>query len=236
MKKELSQDNNISFTGGYKLLNRGFLSTFDNDTTGQLQLEGRYENTEQADLDVNFSLSKILFGMIDISFNNENVNSSYNNMVPGNPETSVLRKLNVFETNFTIEGKLKLPGYVQNTGLSFYTRDKSNVDEQKFDISEFDLQNLRSIDNQRDNNSYRTNFYTKINYEPFQKDTFKFNYSVSLFQYDTPSTLNDDDRDEFNTIINGTYSHVFSNEITSFITASTNGPSCFFKSRTKRNE
>ncbi|MGA2296199.1 MAG: hypothetical protein ABSG15_01465 [FCB group bacterium] len=217
--KSYDPDNNISFDAGYKLLNRDFLSTFANDTTGKLITEGRFDNIERADLNVNFSLSSNFFGAIDLSFNNENVDKSYKIYLPDNPISGVLERLNVFQYNISIEGKMKLSNYVQNAVLSFETRNESNKIDKKYNIDDFDLQNLRSIDNQRDNISYRTRFYTKIDCKPFSRDSFKFNYAVSLFQYDTPSPLNFDDRDEFNTIINGTYSHIFTSNLNASITA-----------------
>lgn len=99
------------------------------------------------------------------------------------------------------------------------TRDETNVVSERFSIAQADLLSLRLSEQQRDNISVRTSLLAQSLWNVGVVDTLKIEGSSSLLRYDTPSTLNNDDRDELTLIGNATWGHAFSEFFSGSLTA-----------------
>ncbi len=124
--------------------------------------------------------------------------------------TSVRR--NVDQVRFSVSGVLRatFDGSTHSLGLTIDSRDEVNAVDERFRITDADLQTLRSAEKQRDNISVRTSLVAQSTWNLFRADTLKFEFSSSLLRYDTPSPINYDDRDELFLTTNTSYTHHFS--------------------------
>lgn len=95
-------------------------------------------------------------------------------------------------------------------GLAQESRDEINNVARRFTISDGELSNLRSQEDQRNNTSSRTSLFFSSRWDLFTNDTVGYKFSSRLLRYDTPSEVNNDDRDELSFVINGWYTHRFS--------------------------
>jgi len=75
------------------------------------------------------------------------------------------------------------------------------------------LQAVRAQEFQRDNETFRTRLLARGDYLPSERDTFRLEVSGWLLRYDTPSPLNDDDRDELSTIATVSWSRKLSSNL-----------------------
>jgi hypothetical protein len=109
--------------------------------------------------------------------------------------------------------------FMQQAGIYFNNRNEDNSVENKYGIYETEEQRLRRIENQRDVVSSRTRFISRSRWNMSRSDTLALDYSVSILRYDTPSDLNNSDRDEFNTIVGLRYGHRFSEHLSASLLA-----------------
>jgi hypothetical protein len=213
-------DNIIILNFNYKLLNRDFLSlSAGNVGAAVAPIENRQEKRINADANINFSLSKILFGTANLSASDAYIDRSYKKPLQDLNLSNVIRQMHELNLAFLLEGTFKVPVFSQVAGIAFSTRNEENGIARKFEMTEFDESSLKALERLRDNISYRTRFYFKSNWLATRRDSASLNYSVSLFQYDTPSNENNDDRDEFVTIIGGGWSHRFSQILSASVEA-----------------
>ncbi len=63
-------------------------------------------------------------------------------------------------------------------------------------VSRLSVDSASAIQERKNNQARRTSFMGDIFFAPTFSDTFRLTFSNSILQYDTPSPLNDDDRDE----------------------------------------
>jgi hypothetical protein len=118
----------------------------------------------------------------------------------------------VEQTRFSVSAALRavLPTSSHALSVVVDTRDEVNVIADRFGLAASELQSLRLAEGQRDNISVRTSLLAQTSWQLFHSDTVKAEYSASLLRYDTPSTLNNDDRDELIVSANAAYTHRFS--------------------------
>ncbi len=194
-----SAENSMNFLAGYKLFNRDYLSTLYK-TEDNFPVERRLEKRLNISAGFDYSITEKLSSRLGLSMSSVDVSRSYKNPVDNVSLTRVYRNLNEFQLNFTgelfyISKMINLTG-----GANFFSRNEENSVQNKFNIKPEEYASLKSLDNQRDNSTSKTRLYARGLWAPTRKDSISFDYSVSLLQYDTPSNLNNDDRDEFSTI------------------------------------
>jgi hypothetical protein len=201
--------NSIGLNVQYKIMKRDFPYSMI-DSSGIRTIESRLENRLNAALNINFSLSKEITGNTYLTLNNGNIERFFKNEVKSDSLSSVSRKLNEFQLSFTGSLKYSLETIDQSLGIYFNNRSESNNVLRRFDIDSNALARLQYQENQRDNSTSQTRLFSQTEFRPFRKDTVRLEYSVSLLQYNTPET-NNDDRDEFVTIIKSSWSRRFNN-------------------------
>lgn len=104
-------------------------------------------------------------------------------------------------------------------GSNYSNRSETNLVEDRINTLESELSALRQLENQKDNTSDRFKLFALGNYRISSNQSISINYSTSILRYDTPSDLNNDDRDQLtiNTDL------VYSNSISKYLTFSLKG-------------
>jgi len=82
-----------------------------------------------------------------------------------------------------------------------------------YNINDKDYNLYKANEAMFDIDGHTTRFYLQTNWEPYQNENIKFEYSVSLYQHDTPSKDDNTDRDEFSSIINAVFTHRFNDAL-----------------------
>jgi hypothetical protein len=143
-------------------------------------------------------------------FESWTIGRSFRAPVDGATFTAVGRT--VEQTRFSVNAALRavLPTSSHALSLVVDTRDEVNIIADRFGLAAADVLALRLAEGQRDNASVRTSVAAQTAWQLFASDTVKAEYSTSLLRYDTPSTLNNDDRDEWILSANAAYTHRFS--------------------------
>ncbi len=150
-----------------------------------------------------------IWDSLKISFN-ANINSyqikrTYNKPIIDNPNTSIERTL--LEQSFDVTFKFKFINqyFSPLIGINFFFRNEENSLNKLFPIEEQRFNQIALIESQKNNYQNKINFFYYIQSNFNQNNALALNGSLSIFRYDTPSNLNDDDRDEFNFLSNISY-------------------------------
>ena len=209
----LFDGSNIALGAQYTSLNRQYFTTVEGGVT-PLAVEGRDEDRFSMNAEVFYNASTwIGLGFTGYLETNA-IGRSYNQAVPGVALTAADRRLNEFVLD--MEGRVILTG--QTTGLtlgaSIYSRDEANTASPLHSITDEELENLRSQEFQRDNQTSRNRFFIRGTWRPTTRDTFGVEWTSWLLRYDTPSDQNDDDRDELQAIATIRYARRMSDILT----------------------
>jgi len=188
--------NSMSIELRSTLLNRDFYSP-QGGTQGSLAVEQRQEQRHRANAD--FGIEIIPMIKADFTLNAEiaDIARLFRRPITEFNNTAINRNLQEFTVN--VSGAVTYQqehGTVVRTGFSLFNRDEKNAVIPIFDISQDQLDIIRKQEFQRDNISNRFRIFS-LGQQPIgEQDTIGYDISASLLRYDTPSTQNNDDRDE----------------------------------------
>jgi len=192
-------DNSMGFLVGYKLFNRDFLSTLY-QTNEFYPIERRFEKRLNLGAIFDFKVSDKLSSRVNLSMSDVKIDRSYKEQIEKVAISKVYRNLTEFQLIFLGEIFYTLDYLNITAGANFFSRNEENNIFKNFEISNIERANLQNLENQRDNSASKTRLYSSGRWQPTRNDLFSYDYSVSLLQYDTPSEINNDDRDEFSTV------------------------------------
>lgn len=104
----------------------------------------------------------------------------------------------VDELGIVIESGLLYKTDLANAGISlnYYERDEKHITKRFEGVDESFYEQRSELESRKNNNSNRATISFMGNYYPSRKDQFSLSLFHSKLKYDTPSSQNDDDRDE----------------------------------------
>ncbi len=218
--RNLDEGSTLSLSAAYSGQRRDFLSTIVSDKPDELLVETRGERrfTVSSSLlyYVTTALSITASGNVFVN----GIDRSYGSFLASAPITGVNR--NLFEFLLDISGEVayatKAFTLIGRAGL--FRRDEENGVKPVFAVDESAVTSLRSQEVQRDNATIRTNILGRMEVRPSDNDTIRAEGSGSLLQYDTPSALNYDDRDELSVLASLSYARRLSPIISVALTLS----------------
>lgn len=178
-----------------------------------LNVEQRRENIQQVFADISYGITPELGIGFSGSLLSNNIDRSYDTQMQDLALTSVSRQL----SELAIDAEAHLQYRVQNAAAyvsgAVYQRSEQNGVQDVFGLVPASLQAVRAQEFQRDNETFRTRLLARGDYLPSERDTFRLEVSGWLLRYDTPSPLNDDDRDELSTIATVSWSRKLSSNL-----------------------
>jgi len=178
------------------VLNRDFYSPQGN-AVGTLAIERRLEQRNRADADIGIEIVPQLSANFALNAEIADIARLFRNPISEFTNTAINRNLQEFIVNVT--GSLQYDNEQGNRlmgGFSLFNRDEKNAVKQVFAIDQDQLDIIRKQEFQRDNVSNRFRLFSFGQVILGIQDTLGFDASASLLRYDTPSTANNDDRDE----------------------------------------
>jgi hypothetical protein len=202
--------NQISILLSYKATNRDFFSPSQQSYIGTIPVESRDESRWGAGLNINFVIGAGFSSKAQLSFSSMSIERSFKTEIESLTTSKINRNLSELQLN--LSGVINYDNKIvkASAGLNYSTRNEQNRVSPKFTITSDELKSQQELERQRDNIAERTRLFAGAEWQPSRIDTIKMEYSVSLLRYDTPSLLNNDDRDEFNTYLTSILVHRFS--------------------------
>mgnify|MGYP000868692571 FL=1 len=209
--------NNLQSSVNYRLLNRDLISPVGSSAT--LATESRLEERLNINGGLVYVLADKLQSEVQWTIDNGTVNRQYREPIANVATTSIVRKLHEFQIAFNVAANYRLPTFFQKIGMEYSSRLEENQIASHFTIDPQEETTLRQSENQRDNSGVRTRLFGQSEWFASRKDTIRLNTSIGLLRYDTPATLNYDDRDEFSFLAEATYSKRVSPILSATVTA-----------------
>jgi hypothetical protein len=185
------------------LLNRDFYSP-QGGNSGMLAIERRLEQRTRAIADIGIELMPMVTGNIMVNAEIADIARLFRTPLTEFSNTSINRNLQEFIVN--VMGSI---GYDNEMGtrllggFSLFNRDEKNAVKQVYEIDQDQLDIIRKQEFQRDNVSNRFRIFSYGQFTIGPSDTIGIDASAALLRYDTPSTINNDDRDEQTIIATG---------------------------------
>ncbi len=194
----------------YKSMRRDFV-VFPYFTTGFF--DTRWEWKFLPSLNISYNILENLLIRFSTDMRSYNVQRYYNKYDPTNPYSAVRR--NLMEQTFTLNSELNYNNAIFEPlfGFSYYSRNEESSLTQNFQLPESMFAQMVQFEAQKNNYQNRFTLYGNLDYKFSRRNTIFFTTSISIFRYDTPSTINDDDRDELNSITKLSYSHSFNKSL-----------------------
>jgi len=209
--------NSLQIHGYYRRLGRDFF-TFVNAEQTQ-EVEQRLENRYGINGQIRTVLHKALSASVEYNVEQGTIDRRYAGRVPGTLQTYVNRGLEEIQLQITASLLYGTSIGEYRIGMHYFSRNERNDIRRVFDINAIDEATLRSQEQQRDNTAQRARLFGNATIAASKMDTFYLNGLYSLLRYDTPSTLNFDDRDELQAISEIRYKRTISSTLTFDITA-----------------
>jgi hypothetical protein len=220
LNKNYDEDNHINLILNYKLQSLNDLAYMQGQKFNDFNVENRLENNLNASLDINFKIAQFPVEL-KFSYNEMLSDKKYQAFLPEKSITGIIRKRNLQELAFIASTTYILNSFNFRFGLAFQqTNDKYSISNSS-NIPPIEELNWKNSESQRNFIEATTRLFTGFIWNLSSLDTLNINFSVSLLRRDTPSELNDNDRDIFNLLTDVSYTHKFSPLLYSNITFGT---------------
>ncbi len=202
-------NNKFNFHINYKNLNQDFLGKISNNGK-DYSIENRTESRIITYFNTDYQIFDWLVSKLDINLNNGIIKRSFDDFYEGNLISGVERSLSEMDLDVNFFMKYETKNFHEILEFSYgFINEENNIKNIK-NINNTDFNNLQNQENSKDNS---TNL-TKIRLETFfrfdRSNQVNINLFSSIFRYDTPSNINNDDRDELSIFGNMDYTHIFS--------------------------
>lgn len=187
--------------------NRDYFRLNSNNTENVL---GRKDDYFGSDVYMTFKLFDFLFSSLRFNYNNKTTIKDYRNIDSILQESGIRQEINVESISLKTDVNFKFDLITQLISFTYLSRDEINEVKNEKKISETDFNILKARQEQWNNLSNTKRLFLNTNYNFSKKDRLKLDYSISLYQYDTPSEQNTYDRDEFSSILRLSYERMIS--------------------------
>lgn len=190
--------------------NRDYFRLNSNNTENVL---GRKDDFFASDVYMTFKLFDFLFSSVRFNYNNKTTIKDYRNIDSSLFESGIRQEINVESISLKTDVNFKFDLITQLISFTYLSRDEINEVQNEKKIGETDFNTLKLRQEQWNNLSNTKRLFLSTNYNFSKKDRLKLDYSISLYQYDTPSEQNTYDRDEFASILKLSYERIISNSL-----------------------
>jgi PAS domain-containing protein len=210
MSRTFEGNAQLDISAQYTALERDFYTTLQQGMNPALAIETRLERLLRVNgrfaLPIVSGIEAEVQGFVE----NWAVGRKYNSALEQVPISAVQRDVDQlrFSLNTTLRAQFATSNHA--AGFTVDNRNEANRVTERFSVADVDLQTLRSAELQRDNVSIRWTLWAQTAWMLASGDSLRGEYSTSLLRYDTPSALNNDDRDELTINANASYTHIFS--------------------------
>lgn len=220
--RESDEQTSLMFRVGYRALHRDWYSQTTNPVTATpvTVIENRFENIITVESRLLFPVTRSMHADVNIALLNNDITRAFKDVVEGLPITQAARDLSQLQLSMTATARYDAEHQRHALTVSTLIRDEQNTAERRFQaLGSMPLDTLREQERLRDNAQWRTQVGTRSVVSVGVADSVTFQSSASIMRYDTPGASNNDDRDELNTYLSATYTHVWSSFFTTTLSS-----------------
>lgn len=226
LRREYDARNYLTVLATHRNLRRDFYSLSSLNAAPVTTLETRFERRTAIDAATQFGVLKNISADIQATFGFASVNRGYARPLEGLNNTSVQRDLSELSVNVQAKADYADATSYAQAGIASFYRDEENTALKKFDgIGDDLLDTVKLLERIRDNSTSRVRLFASGGTALSKRDSITVSASISILRYDTPSVLNNDDRDEQNILFHVVFFRQFSpylRGVLSFQTQQTN--------------
>lgn len=207
-----SNNDILSFDFEYDYLNKDFISYYSNNAMSLI--ENRAESNIASNLFMIFKLPHNFSVNTKLMIANSSINRAFMQKYEPISYSSVERMNNtlLIDLNLDIIYAVKEMKAVLNT--KFFNRNENYRINKLYDIDENEFDNLKKQETSLDNNAFSSSIGTNGFWLPGSKDSLAWNGLISIYRYDTPEKINNDDKDELNEVLMVNYDRKINRNIT----------------------
>lgn len=177
----------------------------DNNLDFDYSLEARFNNMLVSDVNLSFGLNDNTVGLIKLYFSQNNIERFFHDYVPGDPRTGVRQYRNQLRVSVNPEIQYKSMNLSQMLGFLYNFESDENSVQNINNISQQEFNLLKSRSFELDNISTNFRIISKTMLNLTKMDTVYLSGMSSITRFDTPSQLNNSDRDEFLGLVSAGY-------------------------------
>ncbi len=208
--RDIDAHNALHLNVAYRSLNRDWYSILSTSGTENTVIESRLEQRLGMDADLRFGIVSNLVAEVQLGFSQGDIDRQFKDFVVGVAATAATRRLSEISFNANAMVVWKTDHQRHELSLIASTRDEQNSASRHFDsLTTLQLDTIQLQERIRDNSMSRTQLSLRSLWELSRRDTLSLQATSSMLRYDTPSTANDDDRDELNELISLSFGHRF---------------------------
>lgn len=194
VERDLSEGSLMSLSVSSTDRRRQFFTSVS--PSAPLNVEQRQEQLLDVSGSILYAVSPSFAVGFDGIVQSNSIERSFGSPVSALPITSVSRRLDELVIDVSTSLQWTLPTLRASITGSLFQRSERNGVQDVHGVAPSDLQATRAQEFQRDNEALRTRGLLRVEWMASPSDTFRVDGASWLLRYDTPSTTNDDDRDE----------------------------------------
>lgn len=208
---DVNSDDNFAIGVNYKRQYKDFYSPI---SSSQIFLETRFENRYSLSSVLNYKISDKIKLSADATIENISLERAFSSADSLIILTKTLRNLSAQQTQISVKANFNFKTIAANIGISADAKNEYNTAKSKFYINDNDLKSFNNQEAQRDIKNALNRAFANTSIAISNKDTLGLSLSAQVLKYDTPSALNDDDRDEAGYLGNLFFKRRFSENLT----------------------
>ncbi len=213
VNKNFNKNDYLQFLFANDYHNRDILTRLrgqSTDNTESPAVENIFDDKYNINFNLGFEVFEDFNTNLRLNYSDISADRYYKNGIPQIPSSLIKKTYNENGTNLIIDTEYQTESFYQKTGAEYRIRRERNNVSETGDIAPSDLERLQDIEKQRDNNSERTRLYSFSELKLPNRINLFFNYSASIYRYNTSSDRNNDDRDLSSFYIETGVGHKFS--------------------------
>lgn len=213
-----SADRRFRLDLSYRAINKDFMTP---GTDKMIDIESNLRDLFKSNISFDFLITQYVKSNFSLVFNNMLEEKFYKQSSSLSQTSRVQRSLHRMQLGFEWNSLFEGDNFMQYINISYLADDEENTVSEKFPINAQELREIALIEHKRDKSVGNTSLNLASFWRISAKDSLLLNTSVSIKRHDTPSELNNDDRDRLTAVIGAEYSHRFSRLLKARIIAET---------------
>lgn len=220
LNRTFEGNSQLDISAQYTALERDFYTTLQQDNmSSALAIETRFERLFRVNARFALPIASGIDAEVQGFVENWAIGRHYNTALDAVPISAAQRDVDQLRFSLNTTLRAQFAASYHAAGFSVENRNEANRVSERFTLRDIDLQSLRASELQRDNISARWTLWAQSAWMLPSGDSVRGEYSTSLLRYDTPSSLNNDDRDELALNANAAYTHIFSHVLSGTVLA-----------------
>ncbi len=214
LAREFDARNALRLNLTYRTLNRDWYSQITLDTAAQNFIETRLEHRFVGSAQVLVGVTNDIQSEITTSLSDGSIARAFKDASVLAPSTLASRSLDELQFSINASTRYSTSSQQHVFSLGYFSRVEQNIAARHFaSLGSAQLDTLQEQERIRDNTMGRTQIALRSYWNLSRSDTLLLDGAYSIMRYDTPSTQNNDDRDELSAALMLGLAHRFNSTL-----------------------